>query len=149
MKILIYPLVSVKLYLRFSVRESFHPVPVHSNWKKSIKIARGHGIFALWPSLSYGQRGKGADLPEQYFTATANKSIPPQDTILQDMPAPMPKFSATSPMIHGISMAPLLAAGSMIPMLVTLVIFPALATAMGFSPAMAKAKANSRTMAVH
>ena len=38
-------------------------------------------------------------------------------------------------------MAPLLAAGSITPMLVTLVIFPALATAVGFIPAMAKAKA--------
>jgi hypothetical protein len=38
---------------------------VHSNWQKSMKIACGDGIFALWLSLSYGQRGKRADLPEQ------------------------------------------------------------------------------------
>ena len=38
---------------------------VHSNWQKSMKIACGDGIFALWPSLSHGQRGKRADLPEQ------------------------------------------------------------------------------------
>ena len=44
-------------------------------------------------------------------------------------------------------LAPLEAAGSMMPMLVTLVIRPALATAVGFMPAIAKAKANSSTMA--
>ena len=38
---------------------------VHSNWQKSMKIACGDGIFALWLSLSYGQCGKRADLPEQ------------------------------------------------------------------------------------
>ena len=38
---------------------------VHSNWQKSMKIACGDGIFALWPSLPYGQRGKRTDLPEQ------------------------------------------------------------------------------------
>ena len=38
---------------------------VHSNWQKSMKIACGDGIFALWPSLSHGQRGKRTDLPEQ------------------------------------------------------------------------------------
>ena len=37
---------------------------VHSNWQKSMKIACGDGIFALWLSLSYGQCGKRADLPE-------------------------------------------------------------------------------------
>ena len=37
--------------------------------------------------------------------------------------------------------------GGMMPMLVTLVIRPALATAVGFMPAIAKAKANSSTMA--
>ena len=50
-------------------------------------------------------------------------------------------------MIQGMRMAPLDAAGSMMPMLVTLVILPALATAVGFMPAMAKAKANSSRMA--
>ena len=39
------------------------------------------------------------------------------------------------------------AAGSIIPMLAALVIRPALATAVGFMPAMAKAKANSSRMA--
>ena len=47
-------------------------------------------------------------------------------------------------MIHGIRMPPKLAAGSKTPMLATLVIFPAQATAVGFMPAMEKAKAKSR-----
>ena len=47
----------------------------------------------------------------------------------------------------GIRIAPLAATGSMMPMLVTLVIRPALATAVGFMPAIAKAKANSSAMA--
>ena len=51
------------------------------------------------------------------------------------------------PMTHGIRMAPLAATGSMMPILVTLVIRPALATAVGFMPAIAKAKANSSAMA--
>ena len=51
------------------------------------------------------------------------------------------------PINQGMIMAPLLAAGSMTPILVTLVIRPALATAVGFKPAMEKAKANSSRIA--
>ena len=72
---------------------------------------------------------------------------PMQGTMLQAMPTARPARSATRPMIQGMRMAPLDAAGSMMPMLVTLVILPALATAVGFMPAMAKAKANSSRMA--
>ena len=38
---------------------------VHSNKQKSMKIAFVDGIFAHWPSLTYGQRSKCADLCEQ------------------------------------------------------------------------------------
>ena len=38
---------------------------VHSNRQKSMKIAFVDGIFAHWPSLTYGQRSKCADLCEQ------------------------------------------------------------------------------------
>ena len=68
--------------------------------------------------------------------------------MLEAIPAARPAFFGhPMPMIHGMRMAPLDAAGSMMPMLVTLVILPALATAVGFMPAMAKAKANSSRMA--
>ena len=50
-------------------------------------------------------------------------------------------------MTQGIRIAPLDATGSMMPMLVTVVILPALATAVGFSPDMEMAKANSSAMA--
>ena len=56
-------------------------------------------------------------------------------------------YTSTMPIIQGMMIAPLLAAGSMIPMLAALVIRPALATAVGFMPAMANAKANSSRMA--
>ena len=59
------------------------------------------------------------------------------------MPALIPPYSEMIPINQGMTMAPLLAAGSMTPILVTLVIRPALATAVGFKPAMEKAKANS------
>ncbi len=68
---------------------------------------------------------------------------------MQNIPARIPKFSDTIPIIHGIRIAPLLAAGSITPMLATLVIFPAQATAVGFIPAMEAAKANKRRMAGH
>jgi len=67
----------VKYSIRYNIRQDFYrflmKLPfktllftcVHSNWQKSMKIACGDGIFALWLSLSYGQRGKRADLPEQ------------------------------------------------------------------------------------
>ena len=66
---------------------------------------------------------------------------------MEAIPISMPACSATMPIIQGMMIAPLLAAGSMIPMLAALVIRPALATAVGFMPAMAKAKANSSRMA--
>ena len=66
--------------------------------------------------------------------------------MLVAIPAARPAPSATRPMTHGIRMAPLDATGSMMPMLVTLVILPALATAVGFMPAIAKAKAKSSRM---
>lgn len=74
--------------------------------------------------------------------------MPAQGMILEAIPISMPAYSDTMPIIQGMMMAPLLAAGSIIPMLAALVIRPALATAVGFMPAMAKAKANSRRMAV-
>ena len=67
--------------------------------------------------------------------------------MLEAIPAASPARSATMPMTHGIRMAPLEATGSMMPMLVTLVMRPALATAVGFSPDMEMAKANSNAMA--
>ena len=72
---------------------------------------------------------------------------PTQGTMLVIIPAARPALSATTPMTQGIRIAPLAATGSMMPMLVTLVIRPALATAVGFMPAIAKAKANNSTMA--
>ena len=67
--------------------------------------------------------------------------------MLEAMPAARPAASATIPMTQGMTMAPRLAAGSRMAMLVTVVIRPAAATAVGFIPAMAKAKQNSSTMA--
>ena len=77
----------------------------------------------------------------------AKRTSPTQGMMLVIIPAARPAPSATMPMTHGIRMAPLAATGSMMPMLVTLVIRPALATAVGFIPAIAKAKANSSAMA--
>ena len=68
--------------------------------------------------------------------------------MLDAIPTLIPPYSATIPIIQGMRIAPLLAAGSITPMLVTLVIRPALATAVGFSPAIENAKANSRRIAL-
>lgn len=76
-------------------------------------------------------------------------SIPPQGSMLQNIPVRIPACSATSPITQGMRIAPLLAAGSMIPMLATLVICPAHATAVGFIPAMDAAKAKRRRIAGH
>ena len=70
-----------------------------------------------------------------------------QGRILTAIPVLIPVCSATIPMIQGMMLAPLLAAGSMIPMLAALVMRPALATAVGFIPAIEKAKAKSNSIA--
>ena len=81
------------------------------------------------------------------FTNTANTRSPAQGTMLEAIPTLRPAYWEMIPVTHGIMIAPLLAAGSMTPILVALVILPALATAVGFMPAMAKAKANSSRIA--
>ena len=81
------------------------------------------------------------------LTARLKRSIPTQGIRTQVIPAAIPAFSDTSPISQRIRIAPLLAAGSIIPMLVTLVIRPALATAVGFIPAIEKAKAKSNSIA--
>ena len=80
-------------------------------------------------------------------TRIAKTISPTQGTMLVAIPTARPALSATLPMTQGIRIAPLDATGSMMPMLVTVVILPALATAVGFIPAMEKAKANSSRMA--
>ena len=80
-------------------------------------------------------------------TRTEKMISPTHGTMFIAIPAARPARSATRPMTQGIRIAPLDAAGSMMPMLVTLVILPALATAVGFMPAIANAKANSSRIA--
>ena len=54
----------IKIKTRFPDAYSYC-TQVHSNRQKSMKIAFVDGIFAHWPSLTYGQRSKCADLCEQ------------------------------------------------------------------------------------
>ena len=72
--------------------------------------------------------------------------MPTHGIRLQNIPVTSPTRSAITPISHGITIAPIPATGSITPRLVAFISLPAPATAIGLTPAMANAKANSMAM---
>ncbi len=90
---------------------------------------------------------RGLLLPHSGHQNCKDDQAPTQGTMLVAIPTARPALLSYLADDPGHRIAPLDATGSMMPMLVTVVTLPALATAVGFIPAMEKAKANSSRMA--
>ena len=80
------------------------------------------------------------------YSATAHAVMPISANTVHSMPAQMPNRCATAPVIYGIKTAPTPAAGSITPRPAPESAFPA-ATAVGFTPAMARPNRNRQISA--